>query len=61
MLIEAHQADERNTPTLGTIGHKPYRGHHSIIHDMAYTPIDPMRGDRLGHYFTATALDKAGA
>ena len=28
---------------------------------MAYTPIDPMRGDRLGHCLTATALDKAGA
>ena len=28
---------------------------------MAYTPIDPMRGDRLGHLLTATALDKARA
>ena len=32
-----------------------------MIQDMAYTPIDPMRGDRLGHCLTATALDKAGA
>lgn len=72
VFIEAHQAHERYihhkprpppqcTPTLGAIGHKPSHGHHSIIHEMAYTPIDPMRGDRLGHFLTATALDKAGA
>lgn len=28
-----------------------------MIHDIGYTPIGMIRGDRLGHFLTATAID----